>query len=99
MDVDVGCSFSESEAEEYEYGLITSSSPDSHSSYADSLNSSSVKLPSVTTFLRGGGEDEVCSGEEERERGGLSLEEECAEEEAGEELDRGDKSSGLAEGV
>lgn len=41
----------------------------------------------------------VCTaGEEERERGGLPLEEEWTED-AGEELDRGERSSGLADGV
>jgi hypothetical protein len=38
------------------------------------------------------------SGEEERERGGLPLEVEWTED-AGEELDRGERSSGLADGV
>jgi len=38
------------------------------------------------------------AGEEDNDRGGLSLEEECAED-AVEELDRGERSSGLADGV
>ena len=58
-----------------------------------------MKLPSVTTFLLEGGEEVVCmAGEEDNDRGGLSLEEECAED-AVEELDRGERSSGLADGV
>jgi hypothetical protein len=58
-----------------------------------------VKLLSVTTFLLGGGDEVVCrAGEEDKERGGLSLEDEW-EEDAAEELDRGERSSGLADGV
>jgi len=38
------------------------------------------------------------AGEEDKDLGGLSLEEECAED-AAEELDRGERSSGLADGV
>ena len=54
---------------------------------------------SVTILVRWGGEEVMWgAGEEDRERGRLSLPEEWTED-AGEELDRGEMSSGLAEGV
>jgi hypothetical protein len=49
-------------------------------------------------LLRGGESEAGAAGEEERDRGGLPLEEECTEE-SGDELDRGERSSGLVEGV
>jgi len=51
----------------------------------------------MRVLLRGKSEAGA-AGEDERERGGLPLEEECTEE-SGDELDRGERSSGLVEGV
>jgi hypothetical protein len=58
-----------------------------------------VKFASVTMRVLRGGDSEVgAAGEDERDRGGLALEEEWTEE-SRDELDRGERSSGLLEGV
>ncbi len=58
-----------------------------------------MKLQSATILDRWTGEEVVCgAGEEDRERGRLLLAEDLTLD-AEEELDRGERSSGLAEGV
>lgn len=58
-----------------------------------------MKLHSATILDRWTGEEVVCgAGEEDRERGRLMLVEDLTLD-AEEELDRGERSSGLAEGV
>lgn len=60
-----------------------------------------MKLPStiaVLVCLRGGDSEKGGMGEDERDRGGLSLESEWCVEDEGEE-DRGERSAGLLDGV
>lgn len=58
-----------------------------------------MKLHSATILDRWTGEEVTCgAGEEDRERGRLLLAEDLTLD-AEEELDRGERSSGLAEGV
>jgi hypothetical protein len=52
----------------------------------------------MRVLLRGGDSETGAAGEEDNDRGGLPLEEEWTEE-SGDELDLGERSSGLVEGV